>query len=215
MNTGGEGGIRTLGTLAGTTVFETAPIDRSGTSPRSAQVNDAALPGLGWRGTKDATQQPRHDVRCYLASAPPLTAALIACLHRGCNRESAVLSMSRTSRVGICGMKVWNSRNGVSARQRRRNPGQDGAEQAVPGQEEMVGGYGPDVLEQARTSVDVSADVHCAGVAERGALVSRRDYLPGAAAGRSSPSTSCAQTEPLTEVGPNFRTAGDERVPLL
>ena len=32
--TGGEGGIRTLGTHKGTTVFETAPIDRSGTSPR-------------------------------------------------------------------------------------------------------------------------------------------------------------------------------------
>jgi hypothetical protein len=31
---GGEGGIRTHGTLAGTTVFETAPIDHSGTSPR-------------------------------------------------------------------------------------------------------------------------------------------------------------------------------------
>ena len=30
---GGEGGIRTLGTKS-TTVFETAPIDRSGTSPR-------------------------------------------------------------------------------------------------------------------------------------------------------------------------------------
>ena len=30
---GGEGGIRTHGTLAGTTVFETAPIDHSGTSP--------------------------------------------------------------------------------------------------------------------------------------------------------------------------------------
>ena len=31
---GGEGGIRTHGTLAGTTVFETAPFDHSGTSPR-------------------------------------------------------------------------------------------------------------------------------------------------------------------------------------
>ena len=31
---GGEGGIRTHGALAGTTVFETAPIDHSGTSPR-------------------------------------------------------------------------------------------------------------------------------------------------------------------------------------
>ncbi len=30
----GEGGIRTLGTVAHTTVFETVPFDRSGTSPR-------------------------------------------------------------------------------------------------------------------------------------------------------------------------------------
>ena len=30
---GGEAGIRTLGTRKGTTVFETAPFDRSGTSP--------------------------------------------------------------------------------------------------------------------------------------------------------------------------------------
>src|SRR5690606_38950904 len=35
QDNGGEGGIRTLGTLARTTVFETAPFDRSGTSPRS------------------------------------------------------------------------------------------------------------------------------------------------------------------------------------
>ena len=32
-SSGGEEGIRTLGTLARTTVFETAPFDRSGTSP--------------------------------------------------------------------------------------------------------------------------------------------------------------------------------------
>ena len=31
---GGEGGIRTHGTLARTTVFETVPFDHSGTSPR-------------------------------------------------------------------------------------------------------------------------------------------------------------------------------------
>ena len=31
---GGETGIRTLGRLAPTTVFETAPFDHSGTSPR-------------------------------------------------------------------------------------------------------------------------------------------------------------------------------------
>jgi hypothetical protein len=30
---GGEGGIRTLGTLTRSTVFETAPFDHSGTSP--------------------------------------------------------------------------------------------------------------------------------------------------------------------------------------
>jgi hypothetical protein len=35
---GGEGGIRTHGGLAPTTVFETAPIDHSGTSPRSGAV---------------------------------------------------------------------------------------------------------------------------------------------------------------------------------
>ena len=33
---GGEGGIRTHGTGEGTTVFETAPIDHSGTSPQAA-----------------------------------------------------------------------------------------------------------------------------------------------------------------------------------
>ena len=32
---GGESGIRTHGTLARTTVFETAPFDHSGTSPQS------------------------------------------------------------------------------------------------------------------------------------------------------------------------------------
>ena len=33
---GGEGGIRTLGTRKGTTVFETAPFDHSGTSPHGS-----------------------------------------------------------------------------------------------------------------------------------------------------------------------------------
>ena len=35
-NCGGETGIRTLGGLAPTTVFETAPFDHSGTSPRGS-----------------------------------------------------------------------------------------------------------------------------------------------------------------------------------
>jgi hypothetical protein len=34
---GGEGGIRTHGTIAGTTVFKTVPFDRSGTSPEVVQ----------------------------------------------------------------------------------------------------------------------------------------------------------------------------------
>ncbi len=37
LSSGGEGGIRTLGTLACTTVFETAPFDRSGTSPHAVR----------------------------------------------------------------------------------------------------------------------------------------------------------------------------------
>jgi hypothetical protein len=33
--TGGEGGIRTHGTVTRTTVFETVPFDHSGTSPKA------------------------------------------------------------------------------------------------------------------------------------------------------------------------------------
>mgnify|MGYP001429668638 CR=1 FL=1 len=39
MGIGGEIGIRTLGTIARTTVFETAPFDRSGTSPWGCVIN--------------------------------------------------------------------------------------------------------------------------------------------------------------------------------
>ena len=35
---GGETGIRTLGRLAPTTVFETAPFDHSGTSPQALSL---------------------------------------------------------------------------------------------------------------------------------------------------------------------------------
>src|SRR5215213_9729599 len=35
LGDGGEGGIRTHGTVARTSVFETDPIDRSGTSPQA------------------------------------------------------------------------------------------------------------------------------------------------------------------------------------
>ena len=39
---GGETGIRTLGRLAPTTVFETAPFDHSGTSPRGVSASYCA-----------------------------------------------------------------------------------------------------------------------------------------------------------------------------
>ena len=39
LRSGGETGIRTLGARKGTTVFETAPFDRSGTSPTMITVN--------------------------------------------------------------------------------------------------------------------------------------------------------------------------------
>src|SRR3546814_4446421 len=39
---GGEGGIRTHGGLAPTTVFETAPFDRSGTSPHPVPTGSKA-----------------------------------------------------------------------------------------------------------------------------------------------------------------------------
>ena len=51
---GGEGGIRTHGTLAGTTVFETVPIDHSGTSPRREP---------GRYGVKGAENSPFRDPR--------------------------------------------------------------------------------------------------------------------------------------------------------
>ena len=54
MGTGGEGGIRTLGTLAGTTVFETAPIDRSGTSPRCTTTTTPPGPSYRQAGGGDA-----------------------------------------------------------------------------------------------------------------------------------------------------------------
>ena len=42
---GGERGIRTLGGLAPTTVFETAPFNHSGTSPRGVHLRQPGKPG--------------------------------------------------------------------------------------------------------------------------------------------------------------------------
>src|SRR5947208_12702029 len=63
----GEGGIRTLGTVARTPVFETGPFDRSGTSPvrrpgheggRLAKVYLSRLGGATRRGKRPATAAP-------------------------------------------------------------------------------------------------------------------------------------------------------------
>ena len=45
-NNGGEAGIRTLGRLAPSLVFETSPIDHSGTSPKNALISNNILAGL-------------------------------------------------------------------------------------------------------------------------------------------------------------------------
>ena len=42
-DTSGERGIRTLGTVARTTVFETAPFNRSGISPNEAKLSADAF----------------------------------------------------------------------------------------------------------------------------------------------------------------------------
>jgi hypothetical protein len=52
---GGEGGIRTHGTLARTTVFETVPIDHSGTSPRRG-LNPALIKGRSFSEGAHAAQ---------------------------------------------------------------------------------------------------------------------------------------------------------------
>src|SRR5689334_2699390 len=44
-NSGGEGGIRTPGSLSATAVFKTARFDRSRTSPRSCQQSSNTAPG--------------------------------------------------------------------------------------------------------------------------------------------------------------------------
>ena len=58
---GGEGGIRTHGTLARTTVFETVPFDHSGTSPK-------VVFGAGWCFPSIALREVRDDTKALLAA---------------------------------------------------------------------------------------------------------------------------------------------------
>ena len=60
--TGGERGIRTLGTRKGTTVFETVPIDHSGTSPWRALIG--TCPGRRNR-TRRTAPLPGATTRRY------------------------------------------------------------------------------------------------------------------------------------------------------
>ena len=61
--TGGEGGIRTLGTRKGTTVFETAPFDHSGTSPRRRMGRPDAPVGKEGRRLAEGLQLAKPLIR--------------------------------------------------------------------------------------------------------------------------------------------------------
>jgi hypothetical protein len=65
---GGEGGIRTHGTLARTTVFETAPIDHSGTSPSDRRPRN--FRGREWRGAVIQHRLPPANPAAARASGP-------------------------------------------------------------------------------------------------------------------------------------------------
>ena len=54
---GGEGGIRTHGTIAGTPVFETGPIDHSGTSPQGVAFDSRARNVTDARRNRNACGQ--------------------------------------------------------------------------------------------------------------------------------------------------------------
>ena len=60
MCSGGETGIRTLGTREGSTVFETAPFDHSGTSPRRVTGGDVGQ-GFGRRNPFSLGENLRFD----------------------------------------------------------------------------------------------------------------------------------------------------------
>ena len=55
MDAGGGRGIRTPGTVSGTTVFKTAAIDRSAIPPRAPDYRTIAPGGVRHRGTSVST----------------------------------------------------------------------------------------------------------------------------------------------------------------
>ena len=65
---GGEGEIRTHGTREGTTVFETVPIDHSGTSPREARYSIRNTKGkLAGRDPRERSRDVKMRIRGGLA----------------------------------------------------------------------------------------------------------------------------------------------------
>lgn len=83
---GGEGGIRTHGTLARTTVFETAPIDHSGTSPRTRRGS----PSAPWSGGSIAEVRRPHKYRAARPAtfSPPVPPGPPEARGRGDGEES-------------------------------------------------------------------------------------------------------------------------------
>ena len=63
---GGERGIRTLGGLAPTTVFETAPFNHSGTSPRGLRLKQPGKPGRQTTSCASSSRfaGQRQQLRC-------------------------------------------------------------------------------------------------------------------------------------------------------
>lgn len=79
---GGEAGIRTLGTLARPTVFETAPFDRSGTSPRTCPRPNTWCAGRRSTSGADHTQA-RPGGQAVSRYELPATRRRACCVPRG------------------------------------------------------------------------------------------------------------------------------------
>ena len=110
---GGERGIRTLGTLARSTVFETAPFDHSGTSPnRSANLDSSAAKNKRRAAVRRRGERLSgiYAYECHLT--PPDRQRLIACEQHA----STIIMAERRAKSGANSRKPWPT----SLLQRRR-----------------------------------------------------------------------------------------------
>ena len=124
---GGEGGIRTHGTREGSTVFETAPFDHSGTSPRFGVVR-AAFTGAageaqgGFRRLRLTHPEPvamYRDVDCNRTSADTVHG-------RTARRHGGRISPSSPVASPPCGVaaaraQLRMNRSDISAHSSRRH----------------------------------------------------------------------------------------------